>query len=103
MTEVILVSIGPQDTAHRRDIETEETSADGGEGADGIDVVERLLRLAMLKPYLICPRGMLTFILKRRLTVGGCSQGEWCGVGVVAPWRVCDQRFEGGRLLMWRG
>jgi hypothetical protein len=44
MTEVVLVGIGSQDTAHGRDIETEESSAEGREGANGVDVVERLVR-----------------------------------------------------------
>jgi hypothetical protein len=49
MAEVSLVGIGTQDTTHRRDIETEESSAEGGEGADGVDVVERLVTLAIAR------------------------------------------------------
>jgi hypothetical protein len=40
--EVVLVSIGAQDTRHGGDVETEQTSADGGKGADGVDTVESL-------------------------------------------------------------
>jgi hypothetical protein len=46
MSEVVLVGIGSQNTTHRRNIETEQASANGGEGANGVDVVERLKRSA---------------------------------------------------------
>jgi hypothetical protein len=48
MSEVVLVRIGTQDSAHGGDIKPEERSTEGGEATNGVDVVERLSWSALL-------------------------------------------------------
>jgi hypothetical protein len=53
VSEVAFVGLSPEDTGHRTDIETEQSSSDGREGANGIDVCDSHLDLNW-PPLVLC-------------------------------------------------